>query len=293
MKSLDKIPNSINFHLRSLFQTKAMEGLAKIEDWVPLQVKVFTRWVNSQLKDKPEFKVSDITKDLADGVSLVELAEYLTASNPPRSWAQNPKYDVEKVQNCDLAIDMFTKDGVKLVGISGKDVHDDNEKLILGLIWSLILHYSINQSVEQINADSKENVTNTNAPKNNKDALMQWAINRTSHYPNIHNFSPFDLSLCALLDSYVPEKINYYCLNPQDSTHNSKLATDTMNELGIPVFVYPEDISAHGNQVDSKTLLTQLSSAKVVLDAKEVQDRKAQAEHEEAERTRRSRKKRT
>ena len=43
-----------------------------------------------------------------------------------------------------------------------------------------------------------------------------------------------------------------------------------MNELGIPVYVYPEDIQNQQNQVDDKTLLTQLSKAKVILDQKQV-----------------------
>lgn len=83
---------------------------------------------------------------------------------------------------------------------------------------------------------------------------------------------PYDLSLCALLDSYFPEKINYYSLNPNETEHNSKLATQVMDELGIPVFVYPEDITNQECKVDDKTLLTQLSTAKVILDQKSSKD---------------------
>ena len=54
-------------------------SLAKVdEEWVPLQAKVFTRWVRSQLKDDDEYQVEDITKDLTNGVALVELAKHLT-----------------------------------------------------------------------------------------------------------------------------------------------------------------------------------------------------------------------
>ena len=118
------------------------------------------------------------------------------------------------VTNSDMAIDMFTKDGVHFVGISGKDIHDSKEKLVLGLVWTLILRYSIGQS---INFDNKFNATSTISPSsalnNNKDALMQWAIDRTENYPNISNFQSYNLSICALLDSYVPDKINYYTLD--------------------------------------------------------------------------------
>ena len=133
-----------------------MSGLSRIDDqWIPLQNKVFTRWVNTQLKGIQDHDIESVTKDLSSGVELVQLAQVLTGKKTPRSWAETPKRNVEMVQNCDLAVDMFEKDGVQLVGISGKDVHDNNEKLILGLIWSLILHYQIGKSVKQ--TDGKEN----------------------------------------------------------------------------------------------------------------------------------------
>ena len=109
-------------------------SLTKVNnDWVPLQKKVFTRWVNAHLNNAaPE--VGDITKDLSNGVALVELAKVLTKKDTPRPWKKEPKRNVDQVMNCDLSVDMFTKDGVKLIGISGKDVNDNNEKLILGYV---------------------------------------------------------------------------------------------------------------------------------------------------------------
>lgn len=135
------------------------------------------------------------------------------------------------VTNNGMAIDMFTKDGVQFVGISGKDIHDSKEKLVLGLVWTLILRYSIGQSID---TDSKVNstsaVSSSASSKNNKDALMQWAIERTENYPNINDFKPYDLSMCALLDSYVPDKINFYSLNAQDTHHNAELTTKVMKD---------------------------------------------------------------
>ena len=236
-------------------------SLTKVNDqWVPLQKKVFTRWVNSQLKSGNNAEIGDISKDLSNGVALVELAQTLTKKDTPRPWKKEPKRNVDQVMNCDLSVDMFTKDGVKLIGISGKDVNDNNEKLILGYVWSLILHYSIGGVV------SEEKDNNGTAKKPAKNALLEWAIGRTSEYPNVNKFQPYDLSMCALLDSYVPDKINYYKLNPQDSQHNAQLATDVMEQLDIPVYVMPDDLEANDGKVDEKTLLTQLAAAKKVLD---------------------------
>lgn len=224
------------------------------EEWIPVQIKVFSRWVSNHLiEGHSTTVVKNITSDLSNGVALVELAEILTGKKAPRNWIREPKMAINMVQNCDLAIEMFTNDGVQFVGISGKDVNDNKEKLILWLVWTLILHYSISKSVDS-----------TTTTTNSKDSRMQWAIERTSKYPHVDKFTPYDLSMCALLDSYVPEKINYNSLDPKDTETNSELAAKVMQELGIHVYLDPEDV--HGKtKVDEKALLTQLSTMKVSL----------------------------
>ena len=117
------------------------------DEWISLQTKVFSRWVSRELSGLPNSNIQDVTKDLSNGVSLMELAEVLTHKRAPHIWDHNPTMKAENVQNCELAIDMFAKDGVKLEGISGKDISDNNQKLILNLIWSLILHYSVEKSM--------------------------------------------------------------------------------------------------------------------------------------------------
>lgn len=98
--------------------------------------------------------------------------------------------------------------------------------------------------------------------KNHKQAIMQWANERLSNYPYIKDISFYGLMLCALLNSYAPEKINYFSLNPKDSKTNIELAEKVMNELNIHVFVDSEEIFKYDNKVDETTLLTQLSTAK-------------------------------
>lgn len=235
------------------------------QEWEPLQVKSFTRWVSSHLAGHCEQKIDDITKDLSNGVALIDLAAALTQKKLPYEWARSPKKNAEMIQNCDLALDMFSKDGVCVSGISSKDINENNEKVILRLIWALVLHYSICPSV--ISESIKENKEDGSLKwKNYKDALMAWAIDRISNYPNVDNsFHPYDLSMCALLDYYIPERINFYSLNMKDSENNSKLVINVMKDLGIPIFIYPSEITE--NNIDEKSLLAQLSSVKVVLES--------------------------
>lgn len=275
--------NVSKYRVISFFKFEQMSGLAKVDDqWIPLQITVFTRWVNGQLKGVSETEIQDITKDLSNGVSLVQLAQVLTKKDAPRAWNQSPVRNVDMVQNCDLAIEMFKEDGVQIIGISGKDVNDNNQKLILGLIWSLILRYSISKSVQKASDQESAEEQPQQSNKSNKEALMAWANERVKGYANVEDFQPYDLAMCALLDSYVPDKINYNELTPGEVEKNSTFATNAMNDLGIPVYIYPEDVVKNGDKVDEKTLLTQLSSAKVVLDAlpPEVHERSVQLQQE-------------
>lgn len=236
------------------------------EELGPLQIKVFSRWVSTHLKSIPNSDVLDVTKDLSDGVKLIELAEVLTHKKATRLWEHKPTLKVENVQNCDLALNMFSNDGVKLVGISGKDISDNNKKLILGLIWSLILHYSVDHSanLDDIITSKINNLIKSESDPRNE--LISWAVNRTRNYNNVNDFQPYDLAMCALLDSYYPDKIQFKSLNPDDHQHNAKLAFDVMNELGIICYIYPEDLPKNENKVDRMALVTQLSAVKSVLD---------------------------
>lgn len=92
--------------------------------------------------------------------------------------------------------------------------------------------------------------------------LHKWAIDRTENYPNVHNFEPYDLAICALLDSFVPDKINYMSLNPANRQENMELAKKVMEELNVPVLIYPEDLT---DGIDKKSVLTQLSEVKTHL----------------------------
>lgn len=240
-------------------------------EWIPLQIKVFTCWVSSHLNKKETIAiVNDITKDLSTGVALVKLAQILTKKEAPRRWSHFPKRSIEMVQNCDLAIEMFTKDGVDLTGISGKDIYDSKEKLILGLIWTLISHYSIRKSINnkdlyRANSTPTKSCGQHQKSKDNKEALLHWAFDRTLNYPNIKKFSPYELAMCALLDSFVPDQINYHNLDPNDSMNNAKLAVNVMHELGIPVYLDPTEYHDIA-KVDTKALLTQLAITKVRLE---------------------------
>lgn len=221
-----------------------MNSLNQIDDHgIPLQTKVFSRWILFQIDGLSRKNIEDITKNFSKGLILCDLAENLTK--------RQTKKTNDSIQNFEIAIDMFEKDGVKNIE---KSKNFDNANFIHGLIWTLILHYSIEKSV--LNEKSQIAI---------EKVLLSWAVNKIKSYPNIEGFHPYELILCALLDQYFPEKICYKNLDSKNCKQNFLLATNVMKEVGIPVYVYPEDLE-NNSSIDEKALLTQLSAIKFALD---------------------------
>ncbi|KAL5499516.1 hypothetical protein EMCRGX_G010950 [Ephydatia muelleri] len=59
---------------------------------------------------------------------------------------RKPKVHAQKVDNVSKALDFIMREErIKLVNIGSEDIVTPNLKLILGLVWTLILHYQISQ----------------------------------------------------------------------------------------------------------------------------------------------------
>ena len=119
-------------------------------------------------------RVEALDQDLGDGLLLVNLVEILTKKTVPKI-IKSPTTVIHKIQNCGLALKAIADAGVMQLGcaaegisrpknfISYPDIVEGNLKLLLGLMWSLILHF-------QIMEDTKDKGKKESA----KDSLMQW-----------------------------------------------------------------------------------------------------------------------
>lgn len=72
-----------------------------------------------------------------------------------------------------------------------------------------------------------------------RNALLKWCQNKTIGYTNVDitNFSSSwndGLALCAILDTYLPEKINYSTLAPNNKRENFQVAISAAESVGIP-----------------------------------------------------------
>lgn len=234
-----------------------MTDIIKFDDeWLPITEKVFTRWVQYQLEANSKHSINDVTKDLATGTTILNLAQALTHRKC------SSKKEIS--QNCDIALKMFKEDGVKIVGITGKDITYHNTELILRLIWKLIKHYSIRYSF--VNHDNKLNGFQNETGEVMTSKLLTWAVNRIENYSNTYAFKPYELSMLQLISTFYPEKVNCSNLNPKDFKNNFELLINIMNDLRIPCFIFPEDVIKIGSEIDQKILLTQLAVAKIVLE---------------------------
>lgn len=72
-----------------------------------------------------------------------------------------------------------------------------------------------------------------------RNALLKWCQNKTVGYRNIDitNFSSSwndGLALCAILHSYLPERVPYDSLTPSEKRRNFTIAFAAAESVGIP-----------------------------------------------------------
>ncbi|KAL3074347.1 hypothetical protein niasHS_015177 [Heterodera schachtii] len=122
--------------------------LLKDDDWKLIQQNTFTRWVNQHLKKAPGSpKIENLATDFHDGILLIQLAEVLAQRNLVR-FNRKPTMRTQKLDNISTVLNFFQKEEhIKIVNIDSSHIADHNLKLILGLMWTLILHYSLSQSI--------------------------------------------------------------------------------------------------------------------------------------------------
>jgi actinin alpha len=223
------------------------------EQWEATQIKVFSRWANKYCQQRG-LKVDDVTKDFKDGVKLINLLEIIGKEPMPGKWKKEPKNDFARLENITLAIKYITEvKKVRLVGIGSQnvlesDLDDNNRKLTLGLVWSVINKFQIEDiSVEEATA---------------RDALLIWCKKNTKGYDgvDIQNFSSSwssGLAFCALINHFRPEVLDYNALNKADHPNNCKVAFEACEKLGITVYLDVEDVA--DVVPDDKSIVTQVS----------------------------------
>ncbi|XP_065360785.1 spectrin beta chain, non-erythrocytic 5 isoform X2 [Calliphora vicina] len=227
------------------------------EERLHIQKKTFTKWMNSFLV-KAKMEVEDLFTDLADGVKLLKLLEIISGEKLGKP--NNGRMRVHKIENVNKSL-AFLHTKVRLESIGAEDIVDGNPRLILGLIWTIILRFQI-QEIE-IDVDEENE---SSEKRSAKDALLLWCQRKTHGYPgvNIQDFTSSwrsGLGFNALIHSHRPDLFEYSTIvNSKNSNiDNLNHAFDTAaNDLGIPSLLDAEDIDSA--RPDEKSILTYVAS---------------------------------
>ena len=111
------------------------------EDWVFVQNKTFTRWANSYLS-KRNLEIQDLAQDFQDGTKLGALLEVIS-NERLNKMNPSPKIEIQKLENLNKCLQFLKDKEIQLVNIGSKDIFSGNEKLILGLLWTIILRFEV------------------------------------------------------------------------------------------------------------------------------------------------------
>lgn len=232
--------------------------LAEDAPWKKIQQNTFTRWANEHLK-LVNRRIDDLQWDLSDGLNIIALVEVLSHKKLPRH-NKKPMFRSQKLENVSVALDFLENvEHIRLVNIDSTHLVDGKLKLILGLIWTLILHYSITmpmwESEEQDPSKRGKNATP-------KQKLMDWIQSRMPPDLPISNFTTDwndGRAIGALVDSCAPGLYPDWQTNePGDKFKNAKEAMDLAEQwLGIPQLIKPEEMN--DPKVDELSMMTYLS----------------------------------
>ncbi|KAK7507019.1 hypothetical protein BaRGS_00001870, partial [Batillaria attramentaria] len=205
---------------------------------------------------KARLEIRDLFTDLADGKILMKLLEII--SGEKLGTPNKGILRVQKVENLNRCL-KFLATKVYFENIGAEDIVDGNPRLILGLIWTIILRFQI----QEITVDVDEEQEGSEQ-KSAKDALLLWCQRKTAGYPgvNITNFTTSwrnGLGFNALIHAHRPDLIDYDRLDPANHMGNLNNAFDVAaSELGIPKILDAEDVDV--NRPDERIIVTYVAS---------------------------------
>lgn len=230
-----------------LFERSRIKALADEREVV--QKKTFTKWVNSHLARVP-CRITDLYRDLRDGRMLIRLLEVLSGETLPRP--TKGKMRIHCLENVDKALQFLKEQRVHLENMGSHDIVDGNHRLVLGLIWTIILRFQIQDIVVQTQ-EGRET-------RSAKDALLLWCQMKTADYPQVKvtDFTTSwkdGLAFNALIHKHRPDLIDFDKLKDSNARHNLEHAFDVAeHQLGIIPLLDPEDVFTENP--DEKSIIT-------------------------------------
>jgi len=217
-----------------------------------MQDKSFKAWINLQLQ-RDKLTVTDLTTDFGDGIKLIKLVENISEETLGK-YHKAPKSRIQMIENINLPI-KYINGFVASIGIkntySAENIIDQDKQFILGMVWTLILRFSINECSE--------------GDMTAKEGLLQWAkkkvaegSNGTVDVTNFHTSWQNGMAFNALINAFRPDLLNFESLKATNKLENLNQAFDIgESQLGIVKILDAEDMV--NMRPDEKSVMTYVS----------------------------------
>jgi len=214
-----------------------MSDIIQNKEWVGVQQKAFTRWCNTYLFER-KLKIENMATDFHDGLLLINLLEIISSKSIIHN--KNPRAIIQRLQNCTCALEFLNSEGIKFVNIGPIDLVQGNQKLILGLIWTIILRYSI-----QISGGFKQE-------------LLEWVQSKIPEY-NIKDFTKdwqSGKAICALVEAVEPGQMNLPGEFSSDPVQNAVMGIQKAEtNMKIPAIVDAKDMIYNPDELSNMTYI--------------------------------------
>ncbi|XP_042654923.1 nesprin-2 isoform X2 [Tyto alba] len=244
------------------------------------QKKTFTSWINSILaKHIPPSVVSDLYTDIQQGHLLLDLLEVLSGQHLPREKGFNTFQCRSNIEN---ALTFLKSRSLKLINIHVADIIEGKPSIVLGLIWTIIFHFHIEELVRILACTYNQPLPDSSSafdssPKASRSAkksakikerwkmsatkaLLLWAKEQCSlhGFINVTDFKSSwrsGLPFLAIIQTLRPGLVDLEKAKARSNKENLREAFSIAEvELNIPRLLEPEDVDIMNP--DEKSIMT-------------------------------------
>ncbi|KAB0392836.1 hypothetical protein E2I00_007090, partial [Balaenoptera physalus] len=271
----------------------AREGGGELGDEQEIvQKRTFTKWINSHLAKKPKPMVCPITTVCSKDGTIIAVSFERTWCSPCEQGRRTKR--IHAVANIGTALkflegrqSMYRGSPIKLVNINSTDIADGRPSIVLGLMWTIILYFQIEEltsnlpqlqslsssassvdsmvSSETASPPSKRKVA-TKIQGNAKKALLKWVQYTVAKQSGIEvkDFGRSwrsGVAFHSIIHAIQPELVDLEKVKGRSNRENLEEAfTIAETELGIPRLLDPEgttvSFDVDVDKPDEKSIMT-------------------------------------
>ncbi|XP_009866189.1 PREDICTED: nesprin-1-like, partial [Apaloderma vittatum] len=228
----------------------------------------------------PPLLVNDLFEDIKDGVMLIALLEVLSGQKLPCEQGRQLKR-IHWVANIGTALKFLEGRRIKLVNINSTDIADGRPSIVLGLVWTIILYFQIEELTSNLpqlqslssSASSVESVVSsetasppskrkvvTKVQGSARKALLKWIQYTAAKQVGIEikDFGQSwrsGVAFHSVIHAIRPDLVDMEKVRGRSNRENLEEAfTLAEAELGIPRLLDPEDVDV--DKPDEKSIMT-------------------------------------